>query len=149
MSSVSEPNEHGWLPRRERERLELIKSAEYAKKLFENYPSEEGLVLDCRHKYLGKLLIANDEERKIWGSRPYATKSFKILVKALIVAGENDCLNKPMDKEEFKELVSKSERDVYRGMVTHWLSGRAAKNIFKEVDGKLRLKHGVKDVWTD
>ena len=132
--------------RKERVKYKTIESVIQAQKLFEGFNSENYLALDFTHKWLGDLWITKEEKRKIWHRRPYDSTSFRILVKALRVAGENDCFNKSMDKEEFKELVVKGDSHLYRGNVNNWLKRRPAKEIF-EINGKIKLLYPLREIW--
>ena len=128
-------------------RCEVLKSLEDTRKLFEGYESKEYLAVDVKDGRRGSLWIVNNDKRKIEGRRLYInSKDFEILVKALNVAGENDCLNKPMDVDEFKVRVTE-DSTIYRGDVNNWLKVHPGKDIF-EFNEKIRLKYPFKEIWT-
>jgi len=135
------------VPRKERVRKKTIKSANYVKGLFKDSQSEEYLALDLEHSWKSSLWITNEEKRKIWHRRPIESKAYRILIKALRVAGENNCLNKPMDKEEFKQEVARGDSTIYPGAVNNWLKGNPGKQIFKTNFNEIKLNYPLKEIW--
>ena len=70
-----------------------------------------------------------------------------IIIRGLIVLGENKCFEDPMDKDKFKEMVVKGEFNIDRSDVNGWLKRKPANNLF-EINGGIKSKYPVKEVWT-